>query len=400
MSEPFTSLFEKLNKQLPKQEIRIDEKPKFEIVPPQESVDGVSKGNYDGGGVGISKQEEVRVTKDKYEEVEASKSKKEQAKTNKPSKVETSPTRNFMKVSNSITNRAIPEKYFRGLSKHTYDVLYQKTRGAIVPKRTIQLTKDELVALTGLSKDAVKLHIRYLKDAGLLESRPAIGSHAGWEYEVFVPEEIEPSNEVSVSKSKQGQSKASENLLLHRGEDLLTLTPTDTTEGKELTSSSNTSLKTNTKSDDEAFAALTEVFAKACERISGKTPNKNQQGKWKELAELLVMELEVASARTTSVSDVPAFLTEHLRRRLIPAKREVPKSKTNKSSQTSQIGKQEPSAFSEQYQAEPLTEQGRESTLKAFAGYMEKGQKEFLLGLQDSYTTEDWEWLMKELKIS
>ena len=375
MSEPFTSLFEKLNKQLPKQKIQTDEKPKFEIVPPQEQSDWVSK----------SKDEQVKV----------SKSKDEQVRVNKTVKVETSPTRDFTKVSNSITKRAIPEKYFRGLSKHTYDVLYQKTRGAIVPTRKIQLTKDELVALTGLSKDAVKLHIRYLKDVGLLESRPAIGSHAGWEYEVFVPEEIESFDGVGVSKSKQEQSKASENLLLHSGEDLLTLTPTNLIDNTRLTSSVNTLLKTNTKSDDEAFAALNEIFAKACEKISGKLPNKNQQGKWKELAELLVMELEVASARTTSVSDVPAFLTEHLRRRLMPVKREASKLKPTRSPKT---GAQQSSESIEAYQAEPLTREGRESTLKTFTGYIEKGQKDFLMSLEDTYTKEDWEWIMNQIK--
>jgi hypothetical protein len=114
------------------------------------------------------------------------------------------------------------------------------------------------------------------------------------------------------------------------------------------------------------------------------------------------MELEVASARTTSVSDVPAFLTEHLRRRLMPAKKEAAKKEVSKTktSKSSQVGKQQPSEPIETYEAEPLTEQGRESTKQAFAGYIEKGQKEFLMGLQDSYTAEDWQWLMKELKIT
>lgn len=35
-----------------------------------------------------------------------------------------------------------------------------------------------------------------------------------------------------------------------------------------------------------------------------------------ELAELLVAELRIAAARTSNVSSLPAFLTEHLRRRL------------------------------------------------------------------------------------
>jgi hypothetical protein len=38
--------------------------------------------------------------------------------------------------------------------------------------------------------------------------------------------------------------------------------------------------------------------------------------RWAELAELLITELKIAAGRTGAVSNVPAFLTEHLRRRL------------------------------------------------------------------------------------
>jgi hypothetical protein len=155
-----------------------------------------------------------------------------------------------------------------------------------------------------------------------------------------------------------------------------------------------TSFKDNTI-DDEAFAEFREVFAKACERISGKLPNKNQKENWRELAELLVMELEIASARTKNISNIPAFLTEHLRRRLL-SKPEKAKSKTNKSLQ---ISKQKQSKVIETFQAESLTKQGRESTLKTFIGYIEKGQTEFLMGLHDTYTKEDWEWLLENLAI-
>jgi DNA-binding transcriptional ArsR family regulator len=329
------------------------DKKKLEIVP---QTEGVSKGKYG----------EARVSKSKEAEV--------------------SPTRDFTKVSNSITKRAIPEKYFRGLSKHTYDVLYQKTRGAIVPTRTVQLTKDELVALTGLSKDAVKLHIRYLKTAGLIESRPAIGSHAGWEYEVFIPEELEEAGGVSVSKSKQGQGKASENLPLHRGQDLLTLTHTNPLENKEVSENLKPSLKQETKNDDEPFGEMNEVL---------KSLGKGKPEDWREFAELIKMEFDIAASRTKGVTNAPAFLTEHLRRRLMPTQKESPKSKSN---QSSHVGKQPPSEPVEVYQAEPLTEEGRETTLKTFIGYIKKGQKEFLMGLGDTYTREDWEWLMKEIE--
>ena len=363
------SLFERLNKEKP-QKVE-EEKPKLEIVPP--TSDGVSR----------SKDEQVSLSKNEQEGIGVSKGRDAQVSVSK-SKVETSPSRNYTKVSNSITKQAIPEKYFRGLSKHTYDVLYQKTRGAIVPTRTIQLTKDELVALTGLSKDAVKLHIKYLKAAGLLESRPAIGSHAGWEYEIFVPEEL--SDGVGVSKGKQGQGNASENLPLHSGQDLLTLAPTNLLVNKEVSENPKTSFKDNIRNDDEPFGAMFKL------KQIGKGSTKD----WNALAELLMMEFEIAAARTKSVSNAPAFLTEHLRRRLMPTKREAPKSKPNK---ISQVGKHQPSELIEEYQAEPLTKEGRETTLKTFKGYIEKGQKEFLMGLEDTYTTEDWDWLIKELEI-
>jgi hypothetical protein len=49
--------------------------------------------------------------------------------------------------------------------------------------------------------------------------------------------------------------------------------------------------------------------------ITGKEASKMEAERWNELAELLMTELKIAAARTT-VSNVPAFLTEHLRRRL------------------------------------------------------------------------------------
>jgi hypothetical protein len=110
------------------------------------------------------------------------------------------------------------------------------------------------------------------------------------------------------------------------------------------------------------------------------------------------MELEVAYARTTNISNVPAFLTEHLRRRLMPVKRETTKAKPNK---TDQVGKQpenQPEDQIETYNAEPLTEQGRQATLKSFSRYIEKGQKEFILSLKGTYTIDDWGWLMEQLK--
>jgi hypothetical protein len=331
------------------------------------------------------------------------------------------PTKDFHRVPNSINRIALEGGMFtRPSCKHVYDALYLLTRGAIQPSRKIQIGRKALQRKANIGSDkTLDAAVASLQDVGLLKVDIVFGSQKGNIYEVFLPEEINSEinkfSKVSTNTDKglgtEGTlgtigTNSTGSTLGYKAPDVPSVentigTLSQTVDKISTYSSLNTSLKTNTKNDDEAFAAFNEVFKKACEKISGKLPNKNQQVKWKELAELLVMELEVAAARTTSVSNVPAFLTEHLRRRLMPVKKEVPKSK---SKQSSSDGKSQTfeSIFEpiEEYQAEPLTEQGRELTLKAFAGYIEKGQQEFLMGMQESYTTEDWKWLMEKLEAS
>ncbi len=67
--------------------------------------------------------------------------------------------------------------------------------------------------------------------------------------------------------------------------------------------------------DDEAFAGFVEVMGKTAEEITGHVPSSAEKERWLELAEVLSAELKIAAGRTT-VSNVPAFLAEHLRRRL------------------------------------------------------------------------------------
>ena len=133
--------------------------------------------------------------------------------------------------------------------------------------------------------------------------------------------------------------------------------------------------------------------------------SKNEKGKWTELAALLAMELEIAAARTNSISNIPAFLTEHLRRRLLRKSENI--STENKSSR-SRIGKSseidkttDPLESSNQsYEAEPLIAEGRETVMRTMNDYIEKGEKEFVMSLQDSYTAEDWDWLMENVIAS
>ena len=67
--------------------------------------------------------------------------------------------------------------------------------------------------------------------------------------------------------------------------------------------------------DDEAFADFVSLLRENAAEITGREPSGAEAARWKELGEVLVTELRIAAGRTT-VSSVPAFLAEHLRRRL------------------------------------------------------------------------------------
>jgi hypothetical protein len=75
------------------------------------------------------------------------------------------------------------------------------------------------------------------------------------------------------------------------------------------------------KNDDEAFAAMVSTLRQVVMEITGKPPSTAEAERWRDLAELLSAELRVAASRT-AVSSVPAFLTEHLRRRLFKRDRQ------------------------------------------------------------------------------
>jgi hypothetical protein len=84
--------------------------------------------------------------------------------------------------------------------------------------------------------------------------------------------------------------------------------------GSKITGQLNTSIK-DQNIDDEAFAELVESFRQITRELTGKSPAAIESSKWKELAEVLIAELRISAGRTT-VSSVPAFMAEHLRRRL------------------------------------------------------------------------------------
>lgn len=299
-----------------------------------------------------------------------------------------SPERDFQKVPNSISRSL---DLFRGKSKQVWDYLWSVSRGAIQPARTIRKSRKEIKDGSAIgSLVTLDAAIRHLEQVGLIKKVSRTGSLVGNEYEIFTPEEIASSSTSSPSIASIG--------VLYQKLDVLDELETrcssiaHTTENKEVTGALRLSLKTNTRNDDEPFGAMTDVLTNACVKVSGKIPQKSDRAKWKELAELLAMELKIATARTDSISDVPAFLTEHLRRRLIQ-KLNAPKLKA---SEPLVRESEEPELPA--YEAESLNSQGREVVLKTFKEYVEKGQKDFVMSFEETYTKEDWLFLMENLE--
>jgi hypothetical protein len=231
----------------------------------------------------------------------------------KPSQTQTAvaPVRDFNKRANSIDRDAMPKGHFPGTSYKLYNALYQRTRGAVVPVRTIQATKRELMEWSNIrSKNTIAVNLQILVANGWIRRSLEIGDHEGSVYEVFLPEEVLSQTQPNPTQPVPSQPSPSRQLGLdptqQSGWDGLSKVP----ENKETSGEPKTSFKTNTErtDDDEAFATL---FAVERE-LTGKSSSPER---WRELAELLTAELRIAAGRTT-VSSVPAFLAEHLRRRL------------------------------------------------------------------------------------
>lgn len=227
-----------------------------------------------------------------------------------------------MKVANSITRLAVPSGLFGeqgGKSKQLYDYLYSQTRGAVVPRRKIRIPKDRLMRGADIGSEVtLRSNLKRLRAAGLIEEVIVPGTHGGNEYEVFLPEEVglrldtpsTPSRGTTPSSSRQNLEGVE---ALESRASSTTLTSDDTTTYE----TPKTFLKTyGQNSDDDAFGAMDGALAEAAEEVSGRRPASSERERWGELGELLAAELKIAAARTGSVSSVPAFLTEHLRRRL------------------------------------------------------------------------------------
>ncbi len=229
-----------------------------------------------------------------------------------------SPQRDFTKFANSINREAVPGGLFTGKSKQLYDCLYSLTRGAIVPKRTIRISRPKLMKQAHIgSRVTFDANVERLVSVGLISVRQIIGEHDGNEYMVFLPEEVtfsdsslpSPTSQTSLTDSAQNLDRL---VGLETSQTRHSLSSIES----DISAASKTSFKTkDDQNDDESFDRFTRALKKAVVEITGREPSESEATRWEELADVLVTELKIAAGRTT-VSSVPAFLAEHLRRRL------------------------------------------------------------------------------------
>ncbi|MET0624144.1 MAG: hypothetical protein ABW250_14260 [Pyrinomonadaceae bacterium] len=225
-------------------------------------------------------------------------------------------------MANSIAREAVPAGMFTGKAKQLYDCLYSLTRGAIAPSRTVRIAKSDLMDKAAIgSKVTLDQNIRRLEIVGLISVETIGGIQGGNQYTVFLPEETGASPSTPPSTGTRAPTPPSPPTGVQKLDPLPLSETTPPSRGLSVDSADTsgrhkTLIKTNTeKDDDEAFARLLASLRKAVREVTGRETSAAEAERWEQLGELLVTELKIAAGRTT-VSSVPAFLTEHLRRRL------------------------------------------------------------------------------------
>jgi hypothetical protein len=222
------------------------------------------------------------------------------------------PKRDFTRVANSVVRDAIPAGLFTGKGKQLYDYLYTQTRGAIVPKRSTRIPTEKVMSGAGMTRHTYRAHLQRLVSTGLVQVEEKAGTHGGNLFTVLLPEEIGVERGDRGDRGDRGVTVQDLHMVqgseVDRGDRGLSLSAA-------ITSSENkTSFKTiEKKFDDEAARRFVESLQQAERELTGKISTDSET--WNELAEVLVTELKIAAARTT-ISNVPAFFAEHLRRRL------------------------------------------------------------------------------------
>ncbi len=223
------------------------------------------------------------------------------------------PARDFNRRANSLERDAMPQGLFPGSSKKIYDALYLRSRGAHPPRARVRASRRDFLDWTDIRNlKTVDGHLRYLMGAGLIIRHWELGSNEGSEYEVILPEELPR----LTTTHHHSPGDTTTQLLGSGYPQFLGTGGYSQTIDLQDTSGADKTFKTNTeRDDDEALADFVLSIKKAAKEVTGRESTAAEKQRWMELADVLITELKIAAGRTT-VSSAPAFLAEHLRRRL------------------------------------------------------------------------------------
>ncbi|HEY9405812.1 MAG TPA: hypothetical protein VIQ24_24390, partial [Pyrinomonadaceae bacterium] len=219
--------------------------------------------------------------------------------------------KDFNRRANSLERDAMPAGLFPGSTFKVYNALYLRSRGAVVPRRKVRASRRDFIDWTDIRNiKTIDSHLRYLMAKGLIVRAWELGSTEGSEYEVFLPEEVLPPLPTTLHQSPPvtttQKTSSGYTQKLGSGGD------SQNVDFQATYDDDKTDLRLDRKFIDDD-AALAGLFRELEREVIGK--NSASIEHWKEVKEVLLTELRIASGRTT-VSNVPTFLAEHLRRRL------------------------------------------------------------------------------------
>jgi hypothetical protein len=306
------------------------------------------------------------------------------------------PERDFQKVANSVV-RKVAQGVFSGKSKQMYDYLYSLTRGAIIPKRTIRISKPKLMRGTGIgSPQTFYRNINHLESVGLIKRTEIPGEWGGNEYEVFLPEEINLKSVQSVHPVQSVKS-AQKQVLLVVPETELTI-PSSASINTGGAETSKTYFKDLLNIDDEKpILKSLEILNAAAVAATGSNLTQNEIDALPELFKIIIEETSLARIRTNSVTNYLKFAAENLKRRLAanprifttkekPFARGIDNDDKNESLEllTNEL--------------EPLGDVARKNALVIYRPIFNEQGIEALENVRGNLTKEDWEWLVEKLK--
>ena len=188
-----------------------------------------------------------------------------------------------------------------------------------MPAKSAQITRGEIMSGSHIgSTHTLRDNLQHLRSVGLVSWSEKAGEQTGNIYSIFLPDEANLPFDLN-GNPVQMNSPEQLNCPDHSGQNLPRPPRAESALGAQGSTAVNaatsgdpkTSFKTKEENlDDEAAPPKLRALEK---ELTGK--NSGTTAQWDELFDVLGAELRIAAGRTT-ISSVPAFMAEHLRRRL------------------------------------------------------------------------------------